>query len=346
MRTTGIDFMRSAASKRNRSRRSALTLVELIAVLAAGGLLLGVVTPALQAARRQSHDTVCLNNLQALGGAIHTYASEYDGRLPGPLHPAVNHDQQASRYLSMGYSPTQTAYNLRRQTLPLLGSVLGDSINERLVTCPVLAGVVTWRHVESVNAATNKSIFKFHYALNNYGNELADSGGGLDIAARETQPPGYFGHATPLGAPPQYARKPVIVGQIPRAADEWMVADAWFRTRNTGSHPVLALFKQEGPYQSQWSGDALPFWAPHGRPARPLPTDANERAGLAAQAGSAQRDGWTNSVFIDGHAAAVPSRRLHMQGAQIIYGFPGTVNPNTASLTPDQLALLSQFQWE
>ncbi len=331
---------------KTRGRRRGLTLLELTVVMAGGLLLLGVVTPALQAARRQSYDTVCLNNLQALGGAIHTYASEYDGRLPGPLHPAIFHGQSVQAYLDRGYSPASAEFYTRRQTVPLLASVLGDAVNDRMASCPVMAGMASDAYFDAWSTATGRIVFPVHYALNNYGSERPDSGGSLNLVVRKTNPPEYFGYNPPLGFPQDGVRSPQPLSRIPRASEEWMGADAWYRSRNVGTHPVLSLFKQEGPYQSDWSGEALPFWAPHGRPARSLPASASARAGLAAQAGSAQQDGWTNTVFIDGHVEAVPSRRLHYQGQTIMYGFPGTVNPDFRALSASYLALINQFRWE
>jgi len=40
-------------------------------------------------------------------------------------------------------------------------------------------------------------------------------------------------------------------------------------------------------------------------------------------------DGATNTLFFDGHAAGVPSRTLTRSGLELLYGFPGTVNPYT-----------------
>ena len=52
-----------------------------------------------------------------------------------------------------------------------------------------------------------------------------------------------------------------------------------------------------------------------------------ERQMAAIRIRQTQADGLTNTVFFDGHAAAVPSRTFTVNGFKLLYGFPGTVNP-------------------
>ena len=67
-------------------RETAFTLVELLVVIAILVLLVGLVMPALRAARERARMVMCINNLHQLGRAIHVYARDFDGWLPGWWH--------------------------------------------------------------------------------------------------------------------------------------------------------------------------------------------------------------------------------------------------------------------
>jgi prepilin-type N-terminal cleavage/methylation domain-containing protein/prepilin-type processing-associated H-X9-DG protein len=77
-----------APMPRSRSPRWAFTLLELLVVIAIVAILASLLLPALGSAREAGWRTACLSSLRQMGLAIHSYASDSDGRIPyGPKAP-------------------------------------------------------------------------------------------------------------------------------------------------------------------------------------------------------------------------------------------------------------------
>ena len=69
----------------NKCKRSAFTLVELLVVIAIIGILIGLLLPAVQAAREAGRRTQCKNNLKQIGVAMTSFAAAH-GRFPPSLY--------------------------------------------------------------------------------------------------------------------------------------------------------------------------------------------------------------------------------------------------------------------
>ena len=84
----GGQSQRAAAAR----SRAALTLVELLAVIAIIGLLVGLLLPAVQMAREAARRSSCASTLRQWGQAVQAYEHSY-GVLPLGMseHPCVNH---------------------------------------------------------------------------------------------------------------------------------------------------------------------------------------------------------------------------------------------------------------
>lgn len=68
-----------------RYRPRGFTLIELLVVIAIIALLMGILLPSLNRARKQARTLYCLNNLKQIGIAMHMYAQEYNDYIPRAL---------------------------------------------------------------------------------------------------------------------------------------------------------------------------------------------------------------------------------------------------------------------
>lgn len=317
-----------------RSPRLAFTLIELLVVVAIIALLISILLPALGRAREQTRAVKCLANLRTLGHGVISYAGE-EGRLPGPIHPAVYRNQGLKALMEDPVCPlsydSARWFQDRQLTWKLRGSFhdttdYENSVTDLVATCPTAAGVNPTTNFRHFFAATGRCVRPTDYVINNVGMNGEDPGamGGL----RSTNPPQYFGFSPyNSGDPAQQALAlkypPQPISNIQHPAEEWMLADAWYRK---GTGIAYTELQQEGPYQWEWSGEALPNFAPHGARRMYQFSGSTERNTDSADIRSSKQDGKTNTVFFDGHAAPVRSRTLRYSGWDILYGFKGTVN--------------------
>jgi prepilin-type N-terminal cleavage/methylation domain-containing protein len=127
------------------SRRTGMTLVELLVVIAIIGVLMGLLLPAVQAAREAARLTSCSNNLRQVALGLQNYYSAKDRFPPGsvakeyvdrPSTPWTFYRWSTFATLSP-YLENSAAYNLLDLSKPLYSSTSG------LVTPENIAGART-----------------------------------------------------------------------------------------------------------------------------------------------------------------------------------------------------------
>ena len=70
-----------------RREHDGFTLVELLVVITALGLLVGILLPAVNSARERARRIQCANNFRQVGLGVLSYASANSDRLPGIYDP-------------------------------------------------------------------------------------------------------------------------------------------------------------------------------------------------------------------------------------------------------------------
>jgi prepilin-type N-terminal cleavage/methylation domain-containing protein/prepilin-type processing-associated H-X9-DG protein len=94
----------------NSMRRDGFTLIELLVVIAIIGVLVGLLLPAVQAAREAGRRAYCINNLKQIGLAVHNYHESLGSFPPGQLLYMHWQDLSAQIFL-LPFIEQQALYN-------------------------------------------------------------------------------------------------------------------------------------------------------------------------------------------------------------------------------------------
>src|SRR5678815_429794 len=85
---------------RARARRAGFTLVELLVVIGIIAVLIGILMPALIAARKAANTTQCGSNMRQIGNAMRMYLDQNKGKFPWHTNGGVWRDPGSGAMLA------------------------------------------------------------------------------------------------------------------------------------------------------------------------------------------------------------------------------------------------------
>ena len=177
--------------------RPAFTLIELLVVISIIALLVGILLPALGAAREAARASACLSNFRQIGTDMHTLAADWDDRLPGR---ATNGGEWASLL---------NAYNH--------GYTLDDHrpYDENWTENEDYSGVI---HCPSIRYSVG-AIHPYAYNRDASGGKLADGSGYVAAATDRSQYGGKIVAATAFGDSSRLYRPGARIDMFPQASE-------------------------------------------------------------------------------------------------------------------------------
>ena len=144
------------------TRRPAFTMLELVISLAAGGVLLCILLPAMVSARVSSQRELCSGNQRLIGQAWEAYLKSHDGRFP------TIYVQPAWRYAGVRYSSVDgTAFLDYDRPLNNYLPAYRSQVNpEQLFECPADRGITDERGEAGTGRRTALEAFGTSFRAN------------------------------------------------------------------------------------------------------------------------------------------------------------------------------------
>lgn len=284
------------------SPRRGFTLVELLVVIGIIALLISILLPSLQAARRQADKVKCLAAMQQLGQAYFMYSNEYKGYFPavqwkrngpaatspltGAAIPAGVRDQRWHDFISKYVNGNRPLNEIGTQISSLETQMWSPEVRDGN---NILWGCPSWNRtvVNTSGTITFNGAYYNGYMMNKYPLAPNDMVGGV-APARNTSlrndasaSPGKFFKQVQYSRPSERALLTEAIHPYEMATYEWP-----FQPEGTLAFP-------ERPTNG-WSAPAF------------FTLDFNRHSKVGK--GTSQSTPSMNVLFCDGHASTVSAR--------------------------------------
>ena len=141
-------------------RQDAFTLIELLVVIAIIALLMGILMPSLQKAKKQAQAVVCVAHMKGLGVALRMYIDDYDGKTHDPPNQGLWDNAWEGSPVVKEYGPNDNYAYWGIAYKPY-------AKNKKVFRCPSAVRPDDWPEIGW--GVTHKDYFKYAcYGLNRY----------------------------------------------------------------------------------------------------------------------------------------------------------------------------------
>lgn len=126
-------------------RTLAFTLVEMLVVIAIIGILAALLLPVLDKSEGRAKRIVCINNLEQIGLAFHTFSNDHNGKFPMAIS---TNDGGSMEYVQSGFE----AGNLFYTTFYHFQTLSNELVSPQTLVCPADTRVATNNFASLQNA--------------------------------------------------------------------------------------------------------------------------------------------------------------------------------------------------